>query len=185
MFKTLIVAIAGPVLVLFISELFRYLNSRTEKEDRFFDEVYHKRMELYAELIRATDFLPGKEEIPLAESPEKAADFLNEKHRILIEVAVRCVVFGSHRVFHAVNNLCEALDEYRLLLLGEPNNLPMEKFGILSVKMAKARVEIAELIREESGAHIIDNKIADFLRDSKKKQHSSRNVGKEKQSVSD
>jgi len=176
MIEILIVAIAGPVLVLFINELFRYLNSKKEKEERFFYEVYHKRMELYEELIRATDFVPYQGEIQLIESLEKRAAFLNDKNRILVELAVRCVVYGSHRVFHAVNNFNELFSTY-CHLLSKTNDIRMEDF---IANMARTRVKIAEFIREESGAHIIDNKVAGFLRDLKKKQCSSKNVGKEK-----
>jgi hypothetical protein len=179
MIEILIAAIAGPVLVLFISELFRYLNSKKEKEERFFYEVYPKRMELYEELIRATDFVPYQGEIQLIDTLEKRIDFLNEKNRILIELAVRCVVYGSHMVFHAVNDFNGLFITY-CQHLSKTHDFRMEDFNAFVATMAGKRVKIAELIGEESGARIIDNKIADFLRDLKKKQRSPNNIAKEK-----
>jgi hypothetical protein len=51
-FIVVIAAIVGPIVILFINELFRYLNSKNEKEERFFYEIYGRRITLYQKILK-------------------------------------------------------------------------------------------------------------------------------------
>jgi len=184
MSKTLIAAIAGPVLVLFISELFRYLNSKKEKKERFFYEVFPKRMELYEEIVKAIDYI-GDTEIPFqCKSSWELSTFYKEKCNMLAALGFRCCMFGSAQISAAITVLhgMQAEISKRALDLNDPLNVDVKQILIESFTQKAISIQgrLFELIREESGVYIIDDKIADFLRDFKKKQRSSKSVDKEK-----
>ncbi|MCL2175011.1 MAG: hypothetical protein FWB73_03090 [Treponema sp.] len=98
MTAVVITAILGPLLVLFLSELLKYLESEKQREERFFLDVFNKRMELYEEIIKATEFLTNNDETLNLKTAELAKKYYLLKQNILLELAVRCVIFGSENI---------------------------------------------------------------------------------------
>jgi len=182
--EILIAAIAGPVLVLFISELFRYLNSKKEKEERFFYEVFLKRLELYEEIIKVTNNICDKEEPPQFKSKQELLDFYLEICNALAGLIYRGNIFGSVRVVGTLVMLRESQEHLGKLIFGLPEPLSKEAVSVSFKSCMPGAVSIKnrllEFIREESGVYMIDNKTDELLRDIKKKQRFYKNVAKKK-----
>ena len=172
--EVLIAAIAGPVLVLFISELFRYLNSKTEKEERFFYEVFPKRMELYEEIVRATNYIGDPEIYSQCKTTQELTTFYKEKCNILAALGFRCHMFGSSQVAVAMEILYELQTEISEHVLDINITLGIDTRQIFFDSFTRRAISIKgnllEFIRKESGTHIIDNKIANFSRALETKQ---------------
>ncbi|MDR3124171.1 MAG: hypothetical protein LBU16_10405 [Treponema sp.] len=178
--KELLIAALGPALVLFISEVFRWFHAKKEQEERFFYEVYPKRLELYEEIVGETSNI-GNEELPLGcTSARELSDFYKGRCDALAALGWRCSLYGSPRVASALTSLVVVLAEGSKIALSLPHPLHSEaKHDFISTLVPGAvaiKLKIIEFIREESGAYIVDNKAANFLRNPKKNKHVHKNV---------
>jgi len=147
-----------------------------EREDFFF-MVFPKRLELYEEIIKVTDFIASPKEITDSESAESLCNFLMKKCNVLADIIYRCNTFASIPVTGILTLIYNLLDEFGKNTFGK-FELPAIKNAYVNIFMPKAlelRLEIITFIREESGAELVDKKISDFLRDLKIKKHIPKN----------
>jgi hypothetical protein len=166
--RELLVAALGPAMVLFISELFRYFHARAEREERFFYEVYPKRLELYEEIIKVLAFIDEIENISRAESAVEISAIYTRGVKQLLALNFRCRLFGSSRVTAAVNALAGTVygqDEFIIThqeFFGGEAVTP----GLLDTFMetiAARKGAIITLIQAEAGTDFIDKKISDMI----------------------
>ena len=101
-----IAAIVGPILVVLITEIFRHLNSKKEKEERLFYELFPKRLELYEEIIKTLDYVEDSE-IPFftCKTAWELSTYYKEKCNLLANLGFRCIMFGSAKVSHLITIL--------------------------------------------------------------------------------
>ncbi|MDR2185421.1 MAG: hypothetical protein LBO80_07125 [Treponema sp.] len=158
----LLAAALGPALVLFISEGFRYFHAKREREERFFYEVYPKRLALYEDILVEINFM-------------KTMQYTNAVHLKkmagkIYQLEFRSVLYGQSAVTDALGELATLYDKlYKLVEagvypLGTPLHLPIERLPILHTR-------ILEFIREESGKYVVDKKIFEFLAHFEAEQH--------------
>jgi hypothetical protein len=183
-----IAAILSPVLTLFISELFRYLRSRAEKEDRFFYKVYPKRLELYEDIIRETNYLADTEIPSRCSSADELSDFYKEKCDALSALGNRCCLYGSNRAAGVIASLVTLQAEAVKIVMGFGNPLDAgqkhDLIGALAPGLTAIKLKLTKSIVEESGAYIVNKKISKFLRYPQKRQRVSKNTSQDNNSVS-
>jgi len=99
MVAVVITAILGPLLVLGISEFLRYRSAKKEREERFFYEMFPKRLALYEEIIKALDYTEDSE-TPFfnCNTAWELSSFYTEKCILLADFGFRCTMLGSRKV---------------------------------------------------------------------------------------
>lgn len=154
--RELLIVSIGPVLVLFISEFFRYLHEKNEREDRFFYEIYPKRLELYEEILKEVD--------PADMAQDLSAPILKERSERINRLVLRGVIYGQSAV---VNALSELADIYEILFKAGVTGVrpPDERLHLFIERLPVLRKVILEFIREESGKYVVDKKIFKFFRE--------------------
>jgi len=164
-------AILSPVITFIAAGIIWYLRSRTEKKERFFYEVFPKRLALYEEIIKATDFLSNTEEALLLETPMKLSDYYKQKCDVLADLGFRCSLFGSTRIVSTLALLMDAIAEFNHLLLSlhETHQSVRELVISFTPSAISIKLKLIEFIREESGTYMIDKETNNFLRNIKKK----------------
>jgi hypothetical protein len=154
--RELFIAALGPALVLFISEFFRHLHTKNEQEERFFYEMYPKRLELYEDILKETGSTDIKQDL--------SAPVLKEKSERISLLVFRGVIYGQSAVISA---LLELEELYNILFKAvEAGAHPLDE----SVQLSVARLPvlckmILEFIREESGKYVVDKKIFKFFKE--------------------
>jgi hypothetical protein len=185
--KELLIAALGPALVLFISELFRYFHTKAERKERFFYEIYPKRLELYEEIIRETNYIANEEPPFGCTSARELSDFYKEKCDVLLALGYRCNLYGSPRVTRALASLVVVQAEGSKIALSLPEPLvdapKRSLIGTITPGSIEIKLKLFKFIREESGAHIVDKKVADFLRDSKKNENISKDIDRKNYAI--
>jgi hypothetical protein len=186
--RELVIAALGPALVLFISEAFRWFHAKKEREERFFYEVYPKRLELYEEIIKETDYI-GDEELPSGcASAGELSDFYKGKCDTLIALGYRCGLYGSPRVVATLASLVEILAggvNIAESLQGPlDNEFKLNLIGMINPGATAMKLKLIEFIGEESGQYVADKKILKLLKEfkarankAKKKQNNHRDRG--------
>jgi hypothetical protein len=173
--------IAGVIslLTLLITRFFDARSEKRKERENFFFVVFPKRLELYEELIKVTDFIASPKVITDSESAESLCGYLMEKCNILADIIYRCNTYASIPITGTLTLIYNLLDEFGKNTFGK-YDLPAIKNVYVKLFMPKAlelRIELITFIREESGAYLVDKKISDFLRDIKIKEHIPKNSG--------
>ena len=184
-----IIGVAASLLTLLITRIYDAISEKRKEQERFFYEVFPKRVELYEEIIRVTSNIGDTEGPPPFKSKQELLDFYSEKCNALAVLIYRSNIFGSTQVVGALVMLHESLDRTGALIFALPEPLDKTEVyvlfrsscmpGTISVKN-----RLLEFIREESGVYMIDKKTDDFLRDIKKKKSVSKNSGKDSRTTS-
>jgi hypothetical protein len=163
-----IAAILSPALTLFVSELFRYRHAKREEKERFFYEVYPKRMELYEEIARSLAFVDDIEQVSAAGSASEIIGIYNQGMKQLLLLNFRCRLFGSRRVTAALNALAGTkyvhgkftLDHQELF---DSEVVAYEAINTFTETMSARKGAIVELIQLEAGTDLVDKKIFDVV----------------------
>jgi hypothetical protein len=162
--RELLIAALGPALVLFISELFRYIHIKTEQRERFFYELYPKRLELYEEIIKEICPVDAFEKTLMKNyqdnNIEAIASAAKEKAERLNQLAHRNVLFGHSDITIVLRDFvenCESVVD-RPPVSGNTLSLPAPGFIQLSKR-------IMEFIREESGKYVVNKKLFEFFKE--------------------
>jgi hypothetical protein len=166
--KELLIAALGPALVLFISELFRYLHTKSERKERFFYEMYPKRLVLYEEIIKTLAFVDDIENASTAESALEISAIYTQGVKRLLALDFRCRLFGSSRVITAVNALAETVhsqDEFIMTHqeLFNSEAVAPEFLEAFTGTIAARKGAIVTLIQAEAGTDLIDKKISNVV----------------------
>jgi hypothetical protein len=162
--KDLLVAALGPALVLFISEIFRYFHAKNERKERFFYELYPKRLGLYEEIIREI-YPAGAFEKILAENHqnnniEAVIGAAKEKAERLERLVYRNVLFGHSDITLLLSDLA---DLYKSI--NESLRAPDKHFGFPVHRLTLFDKKIMEFIREESGKYVVNKKLFKFFKE--------------------
>jgi hypothetical protein len=168
---------AGVSLLTFaLTRIFDMFNEKRKEKERFFYEIFPKRIELYNDIIKATKFITGNDEWQDLKNKEDVVNFLNRNYYNLLDIYYRCVVFGSLKITNMVGKLNEVFSVYGSKLLDDSVPFSMIELSIFTRTITTTKIHIAELIREESCTYMIDNKISDFLKNLKIKKKSPEDV---------
>jgi hypothetical protein len=186
-----VAAVLGSGLSLFISELFRCIHIKTEQKERFFYELYPKRLELYEEIIRETNYISDEELPSGCESAWELSNFYKERCDALAALGYRCAICGSPRVAATLTSLVVVLAEGSKIALSldhSPDST--EKHSLISMLTPGAtaiKLKLIEFIGEESGQHVVDKKIMKLRKEfkarankTKKKHNNPRKGGADK-----
>jgi hypothetical protein len=162
--KEIAIAALGPALVLFISEIFRCYHTKKEREERFFYELYPKRLELYEVIIKNLTFLDDIENVSKTDSAFEISATYMEGIKRLFELDFRCRLFGSGRVITAFNALAEALvGQYKFVHtyseLFSSEAFAFERIDSFTEAVSARKGTIMALIQAEAGTDFIDKKI--------------------------
>jgi hypothetical protein len=179
-------AILGSGLSLFISELFRYIHAKKEREERFFYEIYPKRMELYEEIIKNLAFIDDVESISRAESAVEISAVYTQGVKRLLALNFRCRLFGSSRVTAAVGALAKTVhghDEFIMTHqeLFDSDLVAPVLLDPFTEAIAAQKGAIMKLIQAEAGTDLVDKKIFNLIPiKNYKDKHGSDNAAKKK-----
>jgi hypothetical protein len=170
------IAALGPALVLFISEVFRWFHAKKEQEERFFYELYPKRLELYEEIIKVLAFVDDVEQISAAGSASEIIDIYNQGMKRLLPLNLRCRLFGSPRVTAALNALAGTKYGHSKFVLEhqelfEHEVVADEFINAFTETIAARKGAIIELIQLEAGTNLVDKKFAYIVSKFNKKKN--------------
>jgi hypothetical protein len=175
------IAAVVSLLTLLITRIFDTCSEKRKERERFFYEVFPKRLELYEEIIRAIDFVSNTEEALLADSPLKLSAYYKEKCDALADLGFQCAVFGSARIVRTIALLEDAVAEFTKLILSLCNQHDGDAYRSLvnsfTPSAVSIKLKLIEFIREESGVYMIDKKTNDFLRNVKKSKKLQKDEG--------
>lgn len=166
--KELLVTALGPALVLFVSEMFRYFHAKNERKERFFYEVYPKRLELYEEIIKSLAFVDDIEQAAKADSASEILAVYTQGAKQLLDLSFRCRLFGSGRVAAAVNALAGTqYGQFNFVL----EHQEVFNFEATSREFVNAFTEaisakkgaIVALIQAEAGTDLVDKEIFNIV----------------------
>ena len=170
-----IIAAGISLLTLLITRVFDARSEKRKEQERFFYEIFPKRLELYEEIIKKTDFIGNNADALLCISLAELVIYYTDKGNILADLSFRCTIFGSARVVSALALLVDAIANICQLIMSldeSPDTVSQERLiNSFTPSAISIKNKLLELIREESGTDMIDKKTADFLRDFKKKQN--------------
>jgi hypothetical protein len=170
------ISAAAVLLTLLMTKLFDARSEKRKERERFFYEVFPKRLGLYEEIIKAMDYIDNTE-TPFfsCKSAWDLSDFYKGKCGTLADLGYRCIIFGSARVSVLLVELHSLTAEVsqQALGLGEPFSADIKQAFIDSFtpRAVVIKLKIVELIREESGVYVIGDKTNEFFRDIKKKKN--------------
>jgi len=175
-----VIAAGAPLLTLLITRKYDARSEKQKENERFFYEIFPKRMQLYDDILQATEFLSDNEKWKMIKTKEDAIEYFNNIHRNLIVIAARCRIFASDKVAERMLSMIEELSLHIEKTLYEPFRLSLPfnlvELTPLTETISKAKIQILELIREESCTKMIDRKLADFLMNFKSENHMPNNI---------
>ena len=155
-----IAAIISLVTV-FLTRLFDAQSEKRKERENFFAMVFPKRLELYEDIIKVTHFIATPIIIINSEVGEEMCQLLIEKCNIIADTLYRCNTYASINVSTALASIHILTDEFgRNSFIGE-YTLSGIKYAYEKLYMPKAlelRGNLIEIIREESGASLMDKK---------------------------
>jgi hypothetical protein len=174
--KEIFIAALGPALVLLVSELFRCLHARNERQERFFYEMYPKRLELYEEILQTLASLDDIEKAAKAESSFEISAVYAQTIKRLFDLNLRCRLFGSGSVTAAFNALAETLVGQDNFIHGHEELFGSETVAFVLLDTFTETVSarkgaIMALIQAEANADFIDKKIFNIAPVLKKKKN--------------
>ena len=173
--------IAGGIslLIVFISRLFDAQSEKRKEQENFFVLIFPKRLELYEDIIKVTHFIATPIIIINSETGEDLCQLLTQKCNIIADMLYRCNTYASTSVTGALASIHGLTNEFgRNTFIGE-YTLSGIKHAYEKVFLPKAlelRANLIDLIRDESGATLMDKKIIDFTRDLKIIKNIKKNV---------
>jgi hypothetical protein len=155
--RELLITALGPALVLFISELFRYIHAKNERKERFFYELYPKRLKIYEKIIREIYPIGAFEKTLMKNyrdnNTEATTSVAKEKAERLNRLAHRNVLFGHSDITLALCDFAELCEAVAALP-------PMDDtFPLLAPGFTLLGERIMKFIREESGKYIVNKKL--------------------------
>jgi hypothetical protein len=179
-----IAAVLGSGLSLFISELFRCIHIRAEQRERFFYELYPRRLELYEEIIKEIYPVDAFEKMLVENYRDNNIEAIvyaaKEKAERLNRLAHRNVLLGHSDITLLLRDLvefCEAVAGRRPI----PVNTSGDTFSFPAPGFTHLSKRIMEFIREESGKYVVNKKIFRYFKEfeadqrkEEKKKHSRR-----------
>jgi hypothetical protein len=178
------IGVGATLITLLITRFFDARSEKRKAKERFFYEIFSKRITLYEEIIKATDFLSNTEETSHLDSPSELADYYKEKMDDILSLAFRCSIFASERVVSTLSLLVNAIAEFTEFLLGLHElrkSIPDEDLiDTFTPRAISIKRQLIEFIREESGTYMIDEKSADFMRDFEISQNKKNNIKNKK-----
>jgi len=173
-------ALLSMVLTLLIKGLLDARSEKRKEKEHFFYKIFPKRMQLYEDILQATEFLSDNEKWKSIKNREDAIEYFNSIHRQLIVLCARCRIFASDKVAERMLSMIEELSLHIEKTLCEPFRLSLPfnlvELTPLTDTISKAKIQILELIREESCTKMIDHKLADFLVNFKSENHMPNNI---------
>jgi hypothetical protein len=166
----IIAAILGPAITLFISEFFRYRHAKREREERFFYELYPKRLNLYEEIVKeiypVDAFEKALRENCRNDNIEAIINAAKEKAEKLNQLAYRNVLFGHSDITLVLRDFVE-LCESVVNSFPSPGDVSGDTFALLAPGFTLLGTRIMEFIREESGKYVVNKKIFKFFKEFK------------------
>ena len=160
------IAATISLLALVITRLFDARSEKRKERENFFGMIFPKRLELYEELIKITDFIASPITITDSESTEILLEKLTEKHNALADKVYRYNTFGSINVTAVVVLMCRLLDEFgkHIYASDTPGGVKKAYAELALPEALEIRHKLLTFIREESGADLVDEKIAEFMK---------------------
>jgi hypothetical protein len=162
MFEKLIPAL-GVIAGIIVSQIFNFFQKKADSKERFFYEVYPKRLEVYEDVVKELAVM-GKNEGFFSNPSMKMADILkkvDDDIHILDVLRARLDLYGSP----AARNIISMLRVEMGTLI--KNIAASDYFGQTSVAFFNAVMDahntFLEFVRKEAGANLVDKKINKIL----------------------
>ena len=154
------IAAGASVFTLFLTRLFDFWSEKKKEQERFFYELFPKRLKLFEEIIEIVNSIPSKQEWLNMDTTIKTIDIFIEKKRILYNICVRCAVYGNNRVLGKVKELHDSIKLYIKMVSERYEILGIEGLKEPYNEILKNKIDIIGVIEEESGTHMLDKKLA-------------------------
>ena len=159
-----ITAASGAIIGFLFGLIKDLIQRKADTEERFFYEVYPKRLEVYEDVVKELEIM-GKNEGFFSNPSMKMADILKKVEddiHILDGLRARLDLYGSP----AARNIISML---RVEMGGLLNDIPAsDYFGQISVAFFNAVKDahntFLEFVRKEAGADLVDKRIEKFLK---------------------
>lgn len=174
------IAVGASLITFVLTKFFDARSEKRKEHENFFFMVFPKRMELYEDIIKATDFIASPRNIIDSESLQKLFDLLLEKCNELADIIYRCNTFGSIQVTGTLTLLYNLIDEFGKHTFHTMDFQAIKNAYVNSFlpKSLELRIKLITFIREESGTQLVDKKIYDFLKDTKMRKDKKKSVNK-------
>jgi len=176
------IAAGASVLTLFLTRFFDDRSEKRKERENFFVMVYPKRMELYDEITKLTNPLLEPNILDTCSTEQEFSNLLLEINNEIVDLIYRCNTYGSTEIGAALKILFDNLLAFGKNSFGYYNFSEIKKSYIkLFIPIAaNVKKNLIELIREESGASLVDKKISDFLRDLKITKYKPKYINNER-----
>jgi len=172
------IAAGSSLLMFLLTRLFDAMSEKRNKNERFFYEIFPKRLALYEEIIKALDGIEDSE-FPFfkCNTAWELSSYYKDLCIVIVNLGYRCTMLGSTRVNNIIVMLHSFTAETSKMALCLDHLLHntltadiKEKFVSSYIsKACEFKAKILDIIREESAAEFVDNKISDFTRDIRNK----------------
>jgi len=154
----------GVIAGIIVSQIFNYFQKKADSKERFFYEVYPKRLEVYEDVVKELAVM-GKNEGFFSNPSMKMADIIKKVEddiHILDGLRARLDLYGSP----ATRNI---ISIFRVEMSTLLNNIPASNyFGQISIAFFNAVNDahntFLEFVRKEAGSNLVDKRIEKFLK---------------------
>jgi hypothetical protein len=164
-----IITVGGMVLVQFFSHLQRKADSR----DRFFYEVYPRRLMVYEEVLNELGTMGNPDEVFFKTNPLDFSTKIMQSIHTLNGLLLRLHLYGSSDSTGILNLLIVKLNSM-LVQSGTP--VHAADSGTFFTEIGLARAGFVEMVAREAAAKMVDKKIFQFLKKPKLKKYPGRDV---------
>ena len=167
------IAAAASVLTLFLTRFFDDRSEKRKERENFFIMVYPKRMELYDEITKLTNPLVEPSILDTCITEQEFSNLLLGINNGIVDLIYRCNTYGSTEIGVALKILFDNLLSFRKNSFGYFSFSEIKKAYIkLFIPIAAdVKKNLIALIRDESGASLVDKKLSNFHIDLKIKKY--------------
>jgi hypothetical protein len=179
------ISVGGMVITVIVNLLFDCWREKAHSEEKFFYEIYQRRLALYADIHNALDAMGAPKETLLEMSPQEfSTKLISDQHTLLLLIN-RLYIYGSLAARGGLNRLFVEIRDMLVnglgvdiaqIFWGEIEGLKIsfpvypEQLAVIVntflVSVERSLAEFTECIREETGTEFIDERIKKVLKKS-------------------
>jgi hypothetical protein len=164
-----IITVGGMLLTFFLSQFFSFIQTKTKIKERFFYEVFPKRLAVYEDVIKELNIVISDGELPLNISArDMYRKFVDYPHSLTLLIS-RLAVYGSpgsERILHSL------IFELRWLLKEE--DIASDKLisdvtlgphlrSIFFHAVRNTLSEFTNFVKEETGTYLVNKKLVEYI----------------------
>jgi len=155
----------GVIAGIVLTQIFNYFQRRADSKERFFYEVYPKRIAVYEDAIKELEVMARKDRDVLNPNLRKEAvlKMIEDDLHTLDGLRARIDFYGSPAARSIIGILRVDAGSQLAAIASESDNFFRECVAFLDI-VNDARNQFLEFTRKETGANLVDKRIEIFLK---------------------